>query len=136
MAFRRVHRNARRRNNETEVLNRIHMERALLGFSMEIVLVETLQDVPHMDPMLLNRIRKNKNIIKINDDANVSHIRKNIIHKMLEGRRSISQTKWHNQVFECTTAGLKSGKPFMTFGDADVVVAHVEINLGKHFGRT
>src|SRR5882762_10786084 len=120
MAFRRVHRNARRRNNETEVLNRIHMERALLGFSMEIVLMETLQDVPHMNPMLLNRIRKNKNIIKINDDANVSHTRKDIIHKMLECGRSISQTKGHNQVFKCTVVGPKSSEPFMALSDADI----------------
>ena len=42
MAFRRVHRDARRRNNETEVFNRISMERALLRFGVEIVLAEAL----------------------------------------------------------------------------------------------
>ena len=40
--FRRVHRNTRRRNNETQVLHRVSMERALLRFGMEVVLAETL----------------------------------------------------------------------------------------------
>ena len=98
--------------------------------------METLQDVLHMNLMLFNRIRKNKNIIKINDDTNVGHIGKDIIHKMLEGGRSVSQTKGHNQVFECAIVGLKSGKPFVAFSDADIVVPCAEIDLGENFGQS
>ena len=40
--FRRVHRNARGRNDETKVFHRIGVERALLGFGVKVVLAETL----------------------------------------------------------------------------------------------
>src|SRR5882762_9296569 len=134
--FRRVHRNTRRRNNETQVLHRVCMEGALLRFGMEVVLVETIQNVPHVNLMLLNRIRKNKNIIKIDDDTNVSHIGKDIIHKMLEGGRSVSQTKGHNQVFECAVVGPKSSEPFVALGNVDIIVPCAEIDLGKYFGQS
>ena len=85
--------------------------------------------------MFLNRVRKNKNIIKINDDTNVSHIRKNIIHEMLESRRCVGQAKGHNQVLECTIACAEGGKPLVAFNNADVVVTGAKINLGEYFGR-
>src|SRR5882762_5634460 len=88
-----------------------------------------------MNPMFLKRVRKNKNIIKINDDANVSHIGKNIIHEMLESRRCIGQAKGHNQVLECAIACAEGGKPLVAFHNADVVVTGTKINLGEYFGR-
>src|SRR5882762_3154626 len=111
------------------------MERALLRFGMEVVLAETLQNMPHVNPMFCNRVRKNKNIIKINDDANVSHIRKNIVHEMLESRRCVGQAKGHNQVLECTIVCAEGGKPLVAFSNADVVVTGTKIDLGEYFGR-
>ena len=85
--------------------------------------------------MFLNRVRKNKNIIKINDDANVSHIRKNIVHEMLESRRCVGQAKGHNQVLECAIACVEGGKPLVTFRNVDIVVTGAKIDLGEYFGR-
>jgi len=83
--------------------------------------------------MFLKRIRKNKNIIKINDNTNICHIGKNIIHEMLKSRRSVGQAKGHNQVFKCTVACAEGGKPFMAFHYVDIVIPGVEVNLGEYF---
>src|SRR5882762_11714366 len=88
-----------------------------------------------MNLMFLNRVRENKNIIKINDDANVSHIGKNIIHEMLESRRCVGQAKGRNQVLECTIVCVEGSKPLMAFSNADIVVTGAKIDLGEYFGR-
>ena len=87
-----------------------------------------------MDPMLRKRIRKNQNIIKINDDTNIRHIRKNIIHEMLKSGRGVGQAKGHNQVFECTVMCAEGGKPLVAFCNADIVIPGAEVDLGKDFG--
>ena len=84
--------------------------------------------------MLCERIGKNENIIKINNNANVSHIGKNIIHKMLESGRSIGEAKRHDQVFKSTVAGPEGGKPLVAISNSDVIVTSSEINLGEDFG--
>ena len=84
--------------------------------------------------MLHKRIRKNKNIVKINDDTNIHHIGKNIVHEMLKSGRGVGQAKGHNQVFECTVMCVEGSKPLMAFRNADIVIPGVEVDLGKYFG--
>ena len=84
--------------------------------------------------MLRQRIRKNKNIVKINDNTNIRHIGKNIVHEMLKSGRGVGQAKGHNQVFECTVTSAEGRKPLVAFRNADVVIPGAEVDLGKYFG--
>jgi len=45
-------------------------------------------------------IRIDQNIIKIDYYTNIKKIRKDVIHKVLEGDRSVGETKEHKRLFE------------------------------------
>ena len=55
---------------------------------------------------------------------------------MLESCRSIGKSKWHNEPFEGTIAGVESGFPFITVHDTDEVIGMSEINGGIDMGFT
>ena len=60
-----------------------------------------------------------ENIIKVDDNGDVKHIRKDVVDKALESRGSVGKTKWHNVPFKGTIAGAECGLPFISFGNTD-----------------
>jgi len=64
-------------------------------------------------------IRIDQNIIKIDYYTNIKKIRKDVIHKVLEGDRSVGETKEHKRLFEWSVVGVKHSLPFITFSNTD-----------------
>ena len=78
-----------------------------------------------MFAMVLQMVGVNQNIIKVYDDEYVSHIKKNVAHKILEHCWHVSETERHDKIFEKTIASAECGLPFVTLSDMSVVVADV-----------
>ncbi len=68
--------------------------------------------------LVLHRIiRVDEYVIKIYNYGNVKHVSKNIVHKALECRRSIGESKRHDMLFKRAITGLEGCFPFITFSN-------------------
>ena len=45
-------------------------------------------------------VRVDEYIIKVDNYANIEHVRENIVHKSLKSGWSVSESKWHDQPFK------------------------------------
>ncbi|KIO14045.1 hypothetical protein M404DRAFT_121769 [Pisolithus tinctorius Marx 270] len=63
-------------------------------------------------------------------NADIEHVRKDAINKPLEGRRRISQTKWHYLPLVRTIMSAESRFPFISVCDADQMIGMAEVDLG------
>ena len=45
--------------------------------------------------MFLNRIRKDQDVVQVDNDKEVRHILEDVVHKMLEGGRHICESHGH-----------------------------------------
>ena len=51
-----VHGDASGGNHKTQELNLLHVEQALLGFGVQVILAKALQDTSDVNPMLFQRV--------------------------------------------------------------------------------
>jgi hypothetical protein len=59
-----------------------------------------------------------------------------VVHKMLEGCRSIGESEGHDQEFKGTISSPERCFPFLTFRYPDVVVSFSEVEFGEEFGTS
>ena len=94
------HGEARRRKDVSQILYRLGVEFTFLCFSIKISLVEMLEYFFHMPVMLGHVIRVDEYIIQIDHDTDIQKIGENVVHKLLEGHRSIGKTEGHYRPFK------------------------------------
>jgi hypothetical protein len=76
-----------------------------------------------------------QDVVKIYDKVTVvDQIRKNRVHKGLEGSRGVAETKGHDKRFKKAKGAFNGGFPFITGFNADVVVAPADIKFSKVAG--
>ena len=71
------------------------------------------------------------NIFQIKNHKLTQESFQNFIHQPHESTRCISQTKRHNQPFLQTIFCVESSLPFITISNYDLMIATLQINLGK-----
>jgi hypothetical protein len=71
-----------------------------------------------------------ENVIEVNNDTDVDHVREGVVHEMLECRGSIQESEWHDTPFEGSVSGVEGGFRFVTFGDTHKVVGMSEVDFG------
>ena len=76
------------------------MEFTFLCFGIKTSLAETLEYFFHMLVMFRYIIRVDEYIIQIDHDTDIQKIRENVVHKLLEGYRSIGKTEEHYRLFK------------------------------------
>ncbi|KAF8832667.1 hypothetical protein HHX47_DHR1001691 [Lentinula edodes] len=107
------------RKNITQILNSIHIELALLGIGIEPMMAKSPKNFLDVFLVFFWRIRVDQNIVKIDDDTNIKHVREDVINKPLESRRGVRKAERHNLPFVGAVSGPKGGLPFITFSDSD-----------------
>jgi len=90
----------RRRKDVSQILYRLRVEFTFLCFGIKTSLVEMLKYFFHMPVMLRHVIQVDKYIIQIDHNTDIQKIRENVVHKSLEGCRSIGKTKGHYRLFK------------------------------------
>jgi len=76
------------------------VEFAFLCFGIKTSLAEILEYFFYMPVMLGHVIQVDEYIIQIDHDIDIQKVRENVVHELLEGRRSISKTKGHYRLFK------------------------------------
>src|SRR6266481_7498133 len=102
---------------------------------MQVVLLESCEDPLDMVAVFLDQVRKDQDIIKVDDNEEVGHVLENIVHEVLKSSRGIGKSHGHDQKFERAIVCLECGLPLMTSSDVDIVVACTQIKLGVYLGR-
>ncbi|KIO10361.1 hypothetical protein M404DRAFT_129513 [Pisolithus tinctorius Marx 270] len=92
------------RKNEAEVLNGVGVKLTLLWLGIETMLSKAAEYLFYMF---------------VYHDADIEHVRKDAINKLLEGCRCISQTKWHYLPLVRTITSAECCFPFISVCNAD-----------------
>ena len=121
------HDKARRRKDISQILYWLRVKFIFLYFGIKTSLVETLEYFFYMLVMFRHVIQVDKYIIQIDHDTDIQKVRENVVHKSLEGCRSISKTKRHYRPFKWTITCPKGSFPFITIDDANQMVSMVKI---------
>ncbi|KIO14042.1 hypothetical protein M404DRAFT_120896 [Pisolithus tinctorius Marx 270] len=90
------------RKNITEVLDGVGVKLALLWLGIKTMLSKAAEY-----------------LFYVYHDADIEHVCKDAINKLLEGRRRISQTEWHYPPLVRTITSVESRFPFISVCDAD-----------------
>ena len=59
---------------------------------------------------------------------------KDVINEVLKNRRSIGQTKRHDQILKMTLRSIKGHFPFVPFFDSYKIICPPQIQLREHLG--
>ena len=71
-----------------------------------------------------------QDVIQIDNDIDVYHICKNVVHESLKSCGSISKAFWNYQPLERSVLSMESSFPFVSFGNAYEVICVPEIDFG------
>ncbi|KIO01409.1 hypothetical protein M404DRAFT_150221, partial [Pisolithus tinctorius Marx 270] len=104
------HGETRGRKNVPEVLDRVRVKLALLWLGIETMLSKAVYH-----------------------DADIEHVHKDAINKLLESRRHVSQTEWYYLPLIRTITSAECCFPFISVCDVDQMIGMVEVNLGVDF---
>ena len=109
------------------------MELTLLRFGVEAMFSQAAENFFDMSGMLGVVLGVDEDIVEIDDYEEIDHVREDVVHKRLESGRRVRHPERHDEIFEGTVTGAEGGFPFVSLGDADVVVTPPEIDLGEYF---
>ncbi|KIO08093.1 hypothetical protein M404DRAFT_134957 [Pisolithus tinctorius Marx 270] len=109
------HGETRGRKDITEVLDGARVKLALLRLGIKTMLSKAAEYLFYMFAVRLH------------------HVCKDAIDESLEGRRRVSQTKWHYPPLIRTITSVECHFPFISVCDADQMIGMVEVNLGIDF---
>ena len=80
--------------------------------------------------MLHKVVGIDQDVVQIDNDIDVYHICKNVVHASLESCGSVSKALWHYQPLERSISSPESCFPFVSFSEAYKVIRGPEINFG------
>jgi len=123
------HGKARKKKNVSQILYKLGVKFAFLYFGIKTSLVKMLEYFLNMPVMFRHVIQVDEYIIQIYHDTDIQEVRENVIHKLLEGCRSIGKTKRHYRPFKQSIAYPKDSLSFIIVGDANQVVSMAKIYL-------
>jgi hypothetical protein len=99
-----------------QVLQLLYAPHALLSVYHQLVVLKSLQDLPHVD-----------NVLLVVPDA----VSNGSIHVLLEGRPCIPQTKGHPLVLEQAEGGIDGSLLLVRRVHRDLVVSLPQVDLGE-----
>ena len=97
--------------------------------------VAEFQDFSDNLAVFLEVVRKDQDIVHVDDDAEVFDLLdKNLVHHMLERGRGVGESKEHDEWFEQAVACDESWFPLVAFFDADIVESPSYVEFAEEFG--
>src|SRR6266481_6338063 len=111
------------------------MEQRFFWLNVEVVLSESREDPSDVAAVFLDRLRKDQNVIQVDDNKKVGHILKDVVHKVLESGRCICESHGHYEKLERAITSMKGGLPFMVGCYVDVIISCTKVEFGVNLGR-
>ena len=81
------------------------------------------------------RLRVHEDVVQVDHHKNIRHILEDVVHKVLKCGQRVGKSHWHDKKFKGAITGLKHCFPFVTGGDADVVISGTQVKFGVDFGQ-
>ena len=103
------------------------MEVAFLGFGIKSVFSESAEYFSDMFLVRGDVVGVYEDVIKVDDNADVKEIGKDVIHEVLKGCQSIGESERHYCPFIRSVVSPECGFPFVAFCDADQMIGVSEI---------
>src|SRR5882724_668655 len=110
--FVRCHGEAFGRQHISKVFTGSDVEFAFVCMGKKSVSMESAKYFSNVSLMFGNVVRVDEDVVQIDDDNDVNHICKDVIHKPLESRWSIGKPFRHYQPLERSIASLEGSFPF------------------------
>ena len=110
------------------------MELTFIRTSVKSVFPKASEDFSDMLPVLGGIIRIDEDVIKVDDNRNVNHVGKDVVHKMLESSWSVGETERHNQPFKRPITSLECSLPFVSVSNADKIIGMPKVDFGVNPG--
>ncbi len=76
----------------------------------------------------------NQDVIEEYNHELVQVVMEDVVSHRHKGSRGVGKAKWHNKVFKVAISCTEGGLVDVTLGNANLVVAGTEVNLGEVFG--
>ena len=110
------------------------MKQGLLWFNMKVIFTEVSENMSDMVTMKSLQFGVHEDVVQIDYHKNVGHILEDVVHKVLKCGWCIGKSHWHDKKFEGAIVGPKHCFPFVTRGDANIVVTGAQVEFGVDFG--
>ena len=105
------------------------MEFAFICTGEKAVSVESAEYFPDMSFVLGKVIGIDQYVVQIDNDVNVHHICKDVVHEPLKGCGSISKTFRHYQPLKRSVTSPEGSLPFISCYNADQMVCVLEVDF-------
>src|SRR5882724_10625787 len=125
-----VHRDASGGDHEAQEFNLLHVEQALLGFGVQVILAKVIQDMSDVNLMLFQRVCEDEDVVEVDNYEHISHVSEDMVHEGLECSGSVGKSHWHDQELERAIACSESCLPLVACCNANIIVASAEVELG------
>src|SRR5882724_2074447 len=131
--FDRIHLYKTFQKDEPEILYCGLPECALLGFEVEPMSVEDVQDPYHNGMVfLLCLATKNEDVVHVYDyNSFIDELSEDVIHHRLENCWAVSETKEHDKRFEQASVHPKGCLPLISILDSHIVVSPSDVQFGE-----
>ena len=114
------------------ILDRGALKCAFLGFEVEPIFSEHVQDLGYDLPMVFNHVSVYQDIVQVNCHvAFINEVFEDVIHHGLEGSWAVHEAEEHNQRFEKSTVGAESGLPFISVFNPHIIEPPPYVQLGE-----
>ena len=106
------------------------MEFAFICTGGKAVSAESVEYFPGVSFVLGKVIGIDQYVAQIDNDIDVYHICKDVVHELLKSCRSLSKAFWHYQPLEGSITSPEGGLPFVSCCNANQMVCMPEVNFG------
>jgi len=106
------------------------MKLALIGSGKKSISLESSEYFLNMALVLRHIVGVDEDVVQIDDDCDVDHVCKNIVHEFLKGCGCIGKPFRHYQPLKRAILGSECSFPFISGCDLDQMVCMLEIDLG------
>ncbi|GBG90799.1 hypothetical protein CBR_g51305 [Chara braunii] len=107
---------------------------AFAELGVEFLVVENGENLAEMIKVGLEGGAKNKDVVKVDHDTDFEEVAEDVVHGGLECGGGVGETKRHYEKLVVPEAGAEGGFVGVLLGDADLVEATAEVDLGEVFG--
>lgn len=85
-----------RAKNIPEIFYSIRVKLTFVCTSIKFIFLKLLENFTDIFAVLSRIVKIDQNVIEVNDNGNIDHIREDIVYETLKSCRSISKAKRHN----------------------------------------
>jgi hypothetical protein len=84
--------------------------------------------------VFLNRLGVDKEVVHVDEKAEIDHVAEDMVHHNLEGCWYVSQSEEHDHELVKAVSCAEGGFPFVSFSDTDQMEAILQVHFCEPLG--